>query len=136
MNVYDDKRWIANFRILKATIGEICNNIRHRISKDDTKYRKVVPPEIQVYYCLYKLAHDVNLLHYSEMFAVGQATVGRIIREVVYATNVVYKDVIHWPRNEEMHRVMLEFKRWCGMPSMHGTIDCTHISISKPSLDT
>jgi hypothetical protein len=26
---------------------------------------------------------------------------------------------------------MLDFKAWCGMRSVHGAIDCTHIRISK-----
>jgi hypothetical protein len=30
---------------------------------------------------------------------------------------------------------MLEFKKLCGLLSVHGTIDSTHISISKPKLD-
>ncbi len=30
---------------------------------------------------------------------------------------------------------MLEFKKLCGLPSVHGTIDSTRISISKPKLD-
>jgi hypothetical protein len=118
----------------KAMVAEICNNVCHRISKEDTKYQKAVPPEIRVCCCLYKLAHNVYLLHCSEMFTVGQATVGRVIYEVVCAMNVVYREVIHWPQNEEMRCVMLEFKHWCGMPSVHGAIDCTHIAISKPSL--
>ena len=28
---------------------------------------------------------------------------------------------------------MLDFKNWCGMPSVQGAIDCTHIAISKPA---
>jgi hypothetical protein len=27
---------------------------------------------------------------------------------------------------------MLDFKNWCGMPSVQGAIDCTYIAISKP----
>jgi hypothetical protein len=27
---------------------------------------------------------------------------------------------------------MLDFKSWCGMPSVQGALDCTHIAISKP----
>jgi hypothetical protein len=65
---------------------------------------------------------------------VGRSTIGRAIRKVVCTINVVYRDVIRWPRNEDMHLVMLEFKQWCGMLSIHGAIDCTHIAISKPSL--
>ncbi len=30
---------------------------------------------------------------------------------------------------------MLEFKELCGVPSVHGTINGTHISISKSKLD-
>jgi hypothetical protein len=32
-----------------------------------------------------------------------------------------------------MWQTMLDFKHWYGMPSVHGAIDCTHISISKPA---
>jgi hypothetical protein len=120
--------------MLKVSVAKICNNIRDRVSKEDMKYRKAVPPEIRVYCCLYKLAHGMNLLHCSELFAVGRSTVGRVIHEVVCTINIVYRDVIRWPRNEDMHCVMLEFKQWCGMPFVHGAIDCTHIAISKPSL--
>jgi hypothetical protein len=28
--------------------------------------------------------------------------------------------------------VMLEFRNFCSMPSVHGTIDCTNIAIHKP----
>lgn len=55
-----------------------------------------------------------------------------MIRKVVATINRVYADVIHWPRGQEMREVMLEFKMWCGIPLVHGAIDCTHFGIAKP----
>ena len=68
------------------------------------------------------------------MFAVGCSIIGRVICKVVCAINVVYRDIICWPQNKDMHCVMLEFKQWCGMPSVYGAIDYTYIAISKLSL--
>jgi hypothetical protein len=70
----------------------------------------------------------------SEAFAIGRSTVGLVIREVVSTINIAYNDLIKWPRREYMRQVMLDFKSFCGMPSVHGAIDCTHIHISKPAL--
>jgi hypothetical protein len=53
--------------------------------------------------------------------------------EVVYAINVMYKFVIHWPTCVEMQMVMDQFKRWCGLPCVQGVTDKTHIVITKPS---
>jgi len=47
----------------------------------------------------------------------------------------MFKSLITWPAGPKMEYVMLEFKKLCGLPSVHGTIDTTHISISKPKLD-
>jgi hypothetical protein len=49
------------------------------------------------------------------------------------AINLVFKKMITWPMGDKMQVVMFEFKNWCGMFSMMGAIDDTHISIAKPS---
>jgi hypothetical protein len=133
MDSYDDERWIEQFRMDKPSVAEICHKLRATIEKNDTNYRLAIPVEIRVFCCLYKLAHAVNMLSYSELFAIGHSTVGLVIREVVSAINIVYSDIIRWPRGPEMREVMTDFKAWCGMPSVHGAIDCTHISIAKPA---
>jgi hypothetical protein len=31
-----------------------------------------------------------------------------------------------------MQTIVVDFKMWCGLPSMQGAIDGTHVSIAKP----
>jgi hypothetical protein len=31
-----------------------------------------------------------------------------------------------------MRETMLDFRAWCGLPSVQGAIDCTHFAISRP----
>jgi hypothetical protein len=65
---------------------------------------------------LYKLAHGVNILTCSELFAIGRSTVGRAIHEVVNSINVVFRSQISWPQGDELLQVMSDFKNWCHMP--------------------
>jgi hypothetical protein len=118
----------------KSSVAEICYRLRGTIEKYNTNYQLAILVEIRVSCCLYKLAHGANLLTCSELFAIGRSTVGLVIREVVSAINVVYRDVIWWPRNQELYEVMADFKAWYSMPSVYSAIDCTHISIAKLGL--
>jgi hypothetical protein len=47
--------------------------------------------------------------------------------------NVDFKNIIAWPIRSKMETLMLGFKIFCGFPIVHGAIDNTHFSISKPS---
>jgi hypothetical protein len=49
----------------------------------------------------------------------------------ILGVNHVYACVIHWPIGDEMRAVILDFKAFCSMHSVHGALDCTHIHISK-----
>jgi len=60
--------------------------------------------------------------------------VGLVLQEIVRAINIVFKSLISCLVGQKMEVVMMDFKYWCGLPSMHGTINNTHISISKPKL--
>ena len=109
----------------KASIAKICYRLRDSIEKMNTNYRLVVSIEVCICACLYKLAHACNLLTCSKNFEIGRSIVGLVLREVVRAINVVYKGVIQWPEGDDMRQVMLDFKFWCGLPSVHAAIDCT-----------
>jgi hypothetical protein len=57
--------------------------------------------------------------------------VGTILREVVGAITIVFGSLIRWPDGENMEDVVADFRALSQMPSVHGAIDCTHITISK-----
>jgi hypothetical protein len=78
-------------------VFDLCNALRPHIERRDTWYRCAVPVEIRVTAALYKLAQGVNILTCSEVFAIGRSMVGRAIREVVNAVNVVFRSQISWP---------------------------------------
>lgn len=131
MAMYNDNRWIENFRMDKCSVVEITFWLRDSIAKNDTNYCIAVLVEVRVCACLYKLVHGATLLTCSENFTIGRSTIDLVLREVVSAIIALYRDVIQWLIGDRMQQVMLDFKAWCGLPSVHGAIDCTYIQISK-----
>jgi hypothetical protein len=47
------------------------------------------------------------------------------------AINLVLRNLITWLVGDKMQVVMFNLKNWCGMTSVMGAIDGTHISIAK-----
>jgi hypothetical protein len=81
---------------------------------------------------IYKFTQGVNILTYSELLTIGHSIVGLVFHEVVMTINVVFKKLITWPMDDKMQSIMMGLKSLCGMPSVMGAIDGTHICIAKP----
>jgi hypothetical protein len=132
MTEYDISRWIELFRMSKESLLDMCAYLRPLITRQNTNYREAVYVEACIACALYKLVNGVSLLTCSEMFGIGVSTAGLVLKEVVLAITVVYKDMISWPAGERMRANMLDYKRICGLPSVHGAIDATHFEIKRP----
>jgi hypothetical protein len=52
--------------------------------------------------------------------------------EVISTINISCNHLIQWPQGDHMRHVMLDYKSFYGMPSMHEAIDYTYIHILKP----
>ena len=131
---YDDDRWINLFRMTKRSVFHLANILAPSISKKNTRYRLAVPVLVRVACTLFKLSHGASLLLCSEVFAVGRSTMSMILRDVVWAINVVLRKEISWPRADEVMEVAGDFENLCGLPGILGAIDGTHFAISKPKL--
>jgi hypothetical protein len=85
----------------KATLLRIANHVHPLISKQDTNFQGCVPTRTQVAVALFKLAHNAHHVVVMELFGIGRATMGIVIREVVGAINIVFGDLIRWPEGED-----------------------------------
>jgi len=119
----------------KKTLFNIVNKLKPLITKKDTMYRFAIPIEVRVACVIHKLSHGSNMLTCNELFAIGTSIVGLVIHEVVKVVNIMFKSLIAWPMGLKMEDVMLEFKELCGLPSVQGVLNNTHILIFKPKLD-
>jgi hypothetical protein len=66
------------------------------------------------------------------MFVVGKSICYAILRETVRTINDCLRHEIKWPTGERLQQVQRDFQQLCGLPSVVGAIDGTHINISKP----
>jgi hypothetical protein len=56
-----------------------------------------------------------------------------VSHEVVITINKMFKNLISWSFRNEMQQMMVGFKNWCGLPSIQGAINGTHIYKTKHS---
>ena len=119
--------------MIQQAVFSLANLLRPHVEKQDTKYRLAVPIIVCVCCTLFKLTHGTSLFLCSEMFAVWKSTVSMVLQEVVHAINDTLQHEISWPIGERLIETQVAFKELCRLPAMVGTIDSTHISISKPN---
>jgi len=58
--MYEDDKWVENFRMSKSTLFNITNRLQVVLMKQKTHYRKAIFIEIQMACVVYKLAHNMN----------------------------------------------------------------------------
>ncbi len=80
-----------------------------------------IPIEVRMACAFEKLAQGCNLLICSALFVVGQLIVSLVLREVIIAFNVIFKNLITWPFGNKMEMVMQSsIKILCAPPSLQG----------------
>ena len=126
---YDDDRWSFTFRMTKAFVFELSNQLRPLIQKQITRYRLVIPVVVRVAYTLLKLAHGANMRLCSELFATGISTVSSVVHDTCRAINIGLRHEIAWRTGTRLLQVQNDFKLMCGLPAIVRAIDGTHISI-------
>lgn len=102
------------------------------IRKQNTTYRCAIHVGIKVGVFVLQTCARNYYLQCNELFVMGKSSLNMVLHKFVVVVNVVFRSQIQWPWNEDLSRVMVVFKDWCGLPFVHGAIDCTQIYNHKP----
>jgi hypothetical protein len=131
MNQYNDPRWVKHFKVTKELVFQLTMKMKHLIEKQNTHYKCAILIGIQIACSFYKLVHGTKYFQCNELFAINKSTIHLVLQEFVCAINMIFKNQMSWLEIEELVEVMVGFKTFGGLPSIHGAIDVICIHKSK-----
>ena len=121
--------WIENFRVSRETFLFICEQLRPKIAKMDTTFRKALPVEERVAVTLWFLATPGEYRTISR-----PCTVCSIVRDMCKAIIDVHSpQYIKFPSGNELSRTVSAFEAVHGVPQCVGARDGSHIPINAPN---
>ncbi len=88
--------------------------------------------EMRVCFAIYKLVQGENLLMCFELFVIGKPLSHLFFVSLLKLSTFSILKMIKWSKCVDVELVMTKMNYCCGMPSMHGVMNKTHIHIAKP----
>ncbi|XP_052792967.1 putative nuclease HARBI1 [Mya arenaria] len=79
------------------------------------------------------LATGAFQLTVGDTVNLSQPTVSRVCRQVGQVLSALADQYISFPSGDRVRQVKQQFGAMAGFPNVVGVIDCTHVSIKKPS---
>ncbi|XP_040359762.1 protein ALP1-like [Ixodes scapularis] len=119
-----------------SAFDTILGLIGDRIRKEDTNFRKAIPPDVRLALTIRFLAAGKTLRSVSYNFLTSRSTCCEIIPEVCSALWEVLGPVyVACPKQpEQWKKIATEFEERWNVPNCVGAIDGKHITIECPSL--
>lgn len=66
------------------------------------------------------------------MSTMGKFTINLVLHEFVWFVNQMFQIQITWFEGKDLVQVMIGFRKFCNLLTIHGTIDITQIHVFKP----
>lgn len=127
--------WKENFRVSKETFTYLCNQLRSRIQRMNTRMRQAISVEKRLAVTLWSLATPAEYRTIGHVFGIARSTVCRIVHETCKAiVEVLLKKYISFPAGDRLQEVVQGFQSKWGVPQCVGAVDGCHIPVSAPTM--
>ncbi|TRZ00669.1 hypothetical protein DNTS_012304 [Danionella cerebrum] len=133
MREFQPSDWLEKFRMSRETFFYLCEELRPRLSRQDTRLRPALRLEKRVAVALWRLASNVEYRTISTLFGIGRSTVCKCVREVCQAIVLILRPLLlPWPSPEMQTRLaQLSLSHW-RVPHCLGALGSLHVPILAP----
>eukprot|EP00794_Sanderia_malayensis_P013379 gene13378-14751_t len=130
---FNDTDWTNNFRMSKTTFDYLCSELHPFLHKEDTQFRQAISVRKRVAVALWRLATNSDYRTIGHLFGISKASVCLITDEFckAVAENLQPK-YIKIPVDQELDKVVTDFKFKWGFAQCVGAIDGSHIPVKAP----
>nr|CAI5836736.1 unnamed protein product [Callosobruchus analis] len=132
---YSSEEFKSHFRMYPKTFEFVLSLVGPLLSTAGANSRPQTPAKTQLLLALWLMATPDSYRSACTKFNVGKATCVRSLRRVCRALHGLAPKFITWPEGQRATDVMVKFEQASGFPKVMGTIDGTHIEITKPRDD-
>ena len=111
----------------------ICNELRPRLTKENTRMRAAITVEKRVAVALWRLATNSEHRTIGHLFGISRSSVCLIVQEVCQLImDILMPKHIKKPEGNQLKEIVEVFERKWGFPQCVGAVDGSHILIIAP----
>ena len=130
---FSARQWSENFCMTKDTFMYICNELRPRLTKENTRMRAAITVEKRVAVALWRLATTSEYRNIGHLFGISRSSVCLIVLEVCQLImDILMPKHIKKPEGNQLKEIVEVFERKWGFPQCVGAVDGSHIPIIAP----
>ena len=128
---FSDNQWMENFRMTKATVKILCDDLRPSFPDQARSVREPLQLDHRVAIAVYWVASSAEYRTIANLFGVGKSTVHKCTHDVCTAQNILDK-YVQFPADDDLQHVIDGFDNTWAFPNCAGAVDGTHIPIIAP----
>ena len=99
---WTDKQFKKRFRVNRNTFNYLLQEVQEYITRETTRFKVPVAPEVQLALTLYRLAHDSSFATVGDLFGIATSTACETFNEVIRIIVLVFFDeYVTLPSTEE-----------------------------------